>query len=127
MTTRLDILRTAGDFITKDRHAAHGNAEDSFANIAGGWSWWLSMRPQRTSTVGLDAYDVAAMMQLFKIARMATNPGHIDSAYDNCGYGAIMGEIGQSRAGGVNSEANGTDVSDEMFQEMLASARRSRT
>ena len=86
---RADILATAAEYVTKDRHATHGAAEDSFNAIAGVWGWWLSTR----TSGPLTAYDVACMMALFKLARMAGNPAHIDSATDLAGYAALAGEI----------------------------------
>lgn len=86
---RSEILTTAAEYITKDRAATHGEAEDSFNAIAGVWGWWLATR----ATGPLTAFDVACMMALFKFARMAGNPAHVDSAVDACGYAALAGEI----------------------------------
>lgn len=86
---RKEILETAISYVTKDRAATHGSAENNFASIAGVWGWWLSTR----TSGPLTAYDVACMMALFKLARMAGNPTHIDSATDLCGYAALAGEI----------------------------------
>lgn len=88
---RTEILQTANEYITKDRAATHGEAEDSFAQIAAAWTWWLNDRLSAPVT----AYDVAMMMVLFKLARAKGNPQHIDSAIDGCGYLAIAGEIAQ--------------------------------
>jgi len=41
---RTEILETANQYITKDRAATHGDAEDSFAQIAAVWTWWLNER-----------------------------------------------------------------------------------
>lgn len=86
---RSDILDTAKTYITADRAATHGAAEDSFNAIAASWEVWLSIRKPGP----LNAFDVACMMTLFKLARMAGNPGHIDSAVDAAGYAALAGEI----------------------------------
>lgn len=86
---RAEILSTAAEYVTKDRAATHGAAEDSFNAIAGVWGWWLATR----TSGPLTAYDVACMMALFKLARMAGNPTHIDSAIDLAGYAALAGEI----------------------------------
>ena len=87
VVNRSEILDAAKEIITKDRQNTHGDAEDSFAQIAGAWAWYLG-RP-------LTAYDVAQMMVLFKVARMKHNPSHTDSAVDACGYAALAGEIAQ--------------------------------
>jgi hypothetical protein len=88
---RTEILQTANEYITKDRAATHGEAEDSFAQIAAAWTWWLNDRLSAPVT----AYDVAMMMVLFKLARAKGNPQHIDNFVDGAGYLAIAGEIGQ--------------------------------
>jgi hypothetical protein len=86
---RADILDTAKTYCTADRAATHGSAENSFQAIGGAWEWWGSVRKPGP----YNAYDVACMMVLFKLARMAGNPGHIDSAIDAAAYAALAGEI----------------------------------
>ena len=86
---RTEILETANEYITRDRHATHGSAEENFAQIAAVWTWWLNER----LTAPIDAYDVAQMMSLFKKARSKGNRTHIDSPTDDIGYTAIAGEI----------------------------------
>jgi len=86
---RTEILETANQYITKDRAATHGDAEDSFAQIAAVWTWWLNER----LTAPIDAYDVAQMMSLFKKARAKGNPTNSENAIDDAGYTAIAGEI----------------------------------
>ena len=86
---RTDILNTANQYITEDRAATHGNAEDNFAAIAGGWDWWLSIREHGP----LSAFDVAMMMTIFKTARAASNKAHNDNFVDGAGYYALAGEI----------------------------------
>jgi hypothetical protein len=89
---RTEILQTANEYITKDRAATHGRAEDSFAQIAAAWTWWLNDRLSAPVT----AYDVAMMMVLFKLARAKGNPHHIDNRrLTAAGYLAIAGEIAQ--------------------------------
>lgn len=83
---RTEILKTANEYITKDRQATHGNAENNFAFIAKLWSAYteLPITPQ----------DVAMMMALLKMARFKGNSQHTDNAIDLCGYAALAGEIG---------------------------------
>jgi hypothetical protein len=88
---RTEILQTANEYITKDRAATHGRAEDSFAQIAAAWTWWINDRLSAPVT----AYDVAMMMVLFKLARAKGNPTNSENPVDGCGYLAIAGEIGQ--------------------------------
>ena len=89
---RETILDTAKRYISQDRAADHGEAEDNFVNIAGHWTWWLQGRLKDGEI--LTAYDVAQMMVGFKQGRMKHNRKHVDSAIDLCGYGALAGEIG---------------------------------
>jgi hypothetical protein len=86
---REQILSTASQYITKDRAATHGDAEDNFQGISDMWVDWLAGR----EIGSLCAFDVAIMMALFKIARIKSNPGHVDSYIDAAGYLAIAGEI----------------------------------
>jgi hypothetical protein len=86
---REEILQTAIQYITKDRDATHGNAEDNFDNVAELWSWWLHGREIYT----INGFDVALMMTLFKIARIKANPSHVDNYEDGAGYLALAGEI----------------------------------
>jgi hypothetical protein len=82
---RTDVLLTANDYITQDRAATHGKAEDSFAAIAELWSADLG--------IDLDALDVARLMVLFKMARAKSNPTHDDNWIDAAGYAALAAEI----------------------------------
>ena len=84
---KTEILRTANEFITKDRQSTHGQAEDNFANISRLWSAYLN-HP-------ITSQDVAILMVLLKVVRFKGNPSHIDNAIDMCGYSALAGEIGQ--------------------------------
>ena len=82
---RSKILDTAKEYVTKDRAATHGSAEDSFGLIACYWSAHLD--------AGIGPEDVAIMMTLMKLARAKANPGHADNWVDGCGYLALGGEI----------------------------------
>lgn len=82
---RTDILAEASRIISVDRQATHGDPENSFGLIAAYWSSHLD-HP-------VNATDVAAMMALFKLARIKGNPGHVDSWTDGIGYLAIGGEL----------------------------------
>jgi len=88
---RTDIINESNECITKDRAATHGDAEDSFNNIAFLWTWWINTRQDQS--IKLSAHDVAIMMSLFKHARIAGNAFHLDNYVDSIGYQAIAGEI----------------------------------
>ena len=87
---RSEILDTAKEYITKDRADTHGDAESNFGLIAAYWSAHLNRN--------ISAHDVAVMMTLMKLARMKSNPAHVDSAVDAAGYSALAGEIGTGEA-----------------------------
>ena len=84
---RSEILNKANEYIVNDRQLTHGDAEDSFANIANLWGAYLD------KAIGVK--DVAILMTLLKIARYKKNPSHVDNAIDMAGYSAIAGELGQ--------------------------------
>lgn len=85
LATRGNLLDVAKAYITKDRQADHGDAEDNFSRIAQYWSVHLG--------TPVKAHDVAVMMALLKVARIKQNPNHIDNWVDGAGYFACGGEI----------------------------------
>jgi hypothetical protein len=85
---RSQILDTAKTYINKDRAATHGDMENNFETIARYWSVHLD--------VPIDAVDVAVMMNLLKVARIKSNPSHIDNWVDGAGYLACGGELATS-------------------------------
>lgn len=88
--TRAKILDAAKQAVTVDRAATHGDAEDNFNRIAALWSVHLGQP--------VTATDVAVMMTMLKLARIAANPGHQDSWIDGCGYLACGGELAAGAA-----------------------------
>lgn len=105
-TNRTSILETASSHINTDRAATHGDAENSFTNIAGGWNWWIGMRAEGPLT----AYDVAMMMVLFKTARAASNTMYADNYIDGSGYLAIAGEIAMHDEYSVSPDVPSTEL-----------------
>ena len=83
--SRGDVFDTAKPDVTKDRAADHGDMEDNFQRIADYWSVHLDQR--------IDAHDVAVMMTLLKVARIKSNPRHMDNFIDGAGYLACGGEL----------------------------------
>lgn len=83
--TRAEILDTAKSIVGGDREQDYGSPEDNFRCIAELWSAYLG--------TGLTAVDVAAMMALLKIARVASGHGKADNWIDLAGYAACGGEI----------------------------------
>lgn len=81
---RREILTDAAVCVCSDRNLMYGEPEDNFGMIAAMWSAYLG--------APVTAADVAAMMILFKVARIATaeKPSR-DSYVDIAGYAACGG------------------------------------
>lgn len=82
---RADILTTAAEYVTRDRAALHGNAEDSFAELGLVWGARLG--------VAIAPHQVAIMLADLKSVRAWHNPAHPDNWVDGAGYYACGGEI----------------------------------
>lgn len=89
--TRAEILDTAKQIVTQDRESQYGKPEDSFEIIATLWTAYL--RGCGVDIDFLDPHDVAAMLALLKIARIATGKGKTDNWVDLAGYAACGGEL----------------------------------
>lgn len=91
---RKETLEAASRTICGDRDRDYGTPEMSFQAIADLWSAYLMDRgaPFGGTTI-IHARDVAAMMALFKIARIATGRGKEDNWIDLAGYAACGNEI----------------------------------
>ena len=85
--TRKRVLREAEKCVCGQREHEYGVPEDSFEMIGKLWTVYLDYATK------IDAHDVAAMMALLKIARIAKSPDHMDSWCDLAGYAACGGEI----------------------------------
>lgn len=93
--TRKEILETAEKCVCGDRDAQYGSPENSFRMIAALWEPFIREKCVSAGTeVTLLPEDVAAMMVLFKMARVATGSYSADSWIDAAGYAACGGEIG---------------------------------
>jgi hypothetical protein len=83
---RADILATASEYVTTDRAATHGNAEDNFLRTAELWNAYLGVD-------NITSIDVAVMLALLKVARIRSKPQNTDNWIDIAGYAACGGEI----------------------------------
>lgn len=83
--TRKETLQTAIDIVTVGRAKMYDGPETNFARIAEFWSTYLNML--------IEPKDVAAMMGLLKIARIASGNVKADSWVDLAGYAACGCEI----------------------------------
>lgn len=88
--TRKDILQIAEKMVNGDRQDDYGKPERNFERIAMLWTHYLG--PDRLQ-VGISPVDVAAMLALLKIARIASGHGKSDNWVDLAGYAACGGEI----------------------------------
>lgn len=103
---RAAILDRARECVMVDRAATHGDAERSFGRIAAYWSAHLD-HP-------VSATDVAVMMTMLKLARIATSPEHMDHWVDGAGYLACGGEIAATPKKRVRVDCTDCPVTVEM-------------
>ena len=85
--TRKEILTEAERCVCADREQQYGTPESNFSLIARLWREYLDTDNPIT------AHDVAMMMALLKIARIATGKPKTDNYIDLAGYAACAGEI----------------------------------
>ena len=92
--TRADVLDEAKKCVCGHRPQDYGTPEDNFATIGSLWSAYLrAAHPNlKVDFNEITAKDVAIMMSLLKVARIATSPSP-DSFIDLAGYAACAGEI----------------------------------
>jgi hypothetical protein len=86
---RAEFLDVVKGYVTKDRAATHGDAEDNFADIAD----LLNIVLGKKLKVPLDSLDVSAAMICVKLARIKSTPEHLDHWQDTAGYAACGGGI----------------------------------
>lgn len=85
-SAREQILSAAIGCVCGDREEDYGSPENNFERIASFWNTYL----------GIDAIepkDVAAMLALLKIARIASGHAKTDNWIDLAGYAACGGEL----------------------------------
>ncbi|MCM1363422.1 MAG: DUF6378 domain-containing protein [Ruminococcus sp.] len=90
---RSEILDEAKKCVCGQRERDYGSPEDNFTTISRFWEAYLTAtNPHLKMPINITPKDVAAMMALLKVARIAT--GHSpDSFVDLAGYAACAGEI----------------------------------
>lgn len=87
--TRQQILESALQCVNGDRQQDYGSPEQNFLSIANMWNTYILS----TGHKFLDAKDVAAMLALLKIIRIASGHAKADNWIDLAGYAACGGEI----------------------------------
>lgn len=91
-----DLLRQAADIVAGSRALAYGDPNDDFNCTAQMWSAYLHHRQHVTgkgASYALTPVDVAVMMLLVKISRLAKTPNHADSWRDIAGYAACGARV----------------------------------
>lgn len=91
--TRREILDTAAKCVCGDREQDYGSPENNFSNVASLWNAYVGV-------ARFDAKDVAVMLALLKIARIASGHAKADNWVDLAGYAACGGEIESSHVSG---------------------------
>lgn len=85
------VLDEANEIIYGDREQTYGHPAKNLECIAKMWKAYLFSRGMLTDE--LNAGDVACMMSLLKISRLANTPGHRDSLVDGAAYLALVERI----------------------------------
>lgn len=84
-----ELLMEALKIVQGARRQAYGTPEDNFQVIADLWNAIIRKKISvDRQTIRLEPTDVACMMVLVKIARLAETPEHRDSWVDTAGYAA---------------------------------------
>lgn len=92
--TRKTVLQKAEKCVCGDREQDYGSPEDNFKTIAELWTTYVKRKCICDNVdVCISAEDVAVMMTLLKIARIAGGNFKEDSWVDAIGYLACGGEI----------------------------------
>ena len=87
---RKEILESATKCVCGDREQDYGSPENNFQIIA---NLWIDYLTAKGDPLDIDAKDVAAMLALLKIARIASGHAKEDNWVDLAGYAAGGGEI----------------------------------
>lgn len=94
-----ECLLKAHKTINEDRQDQYGNPEDNFNLIAEFWNIYLDGKYPNVFPLMI-GQDVAMMMSLLKVARIATGKYHPDNYVDIYGYAALADGM-QAREGVV--------------------------
>ena len=87
---RKEILEAAAKCVCGDREQDYGIPENNFQTIA---NLWIDYLTAKDDLLGIEPKDVAAMLALLKIARIASGHAKEDNWVDLAGYAACGGEI----------------------------------
>jgi hypothetical protein len=90
---RTEVLETANKLIIGDRQDDYGTPQQNFDTIGELWTTYLRAVGLAPHTKRITAPDVAAMLSLLKLARIASSPSKEDNWIDLAGYAALGGEV----------------------------------
>ena len=97
--TRKEILAAAEACVCGQREEDYGSPEDNFRTIAELWQAYIKARCVGAgASVDMMPEDVACMMALLKIARIASGRGTNDCWIDLAGYAACGRELAGGNA-----------------------------
>ena len=93
--TRSELLHAAEVCVCGQREEDYGTPEDSFRVIGELWETYIKEKcvGDPAAEVCIVPEDVAALLALLKIARIATGHGKSDNWVDLAGYAACGGEL----------------------------------
>jgi len=94
--TPISMTPSGVKYIQEDRQSDYGDAKVSHASIAEFWNCYLARKQDNEPSWQLDATDVAVMLSLMKVSRLAYNRKH-DSFLDFASYAdfALQFESGE--------------------------------
>lgn len=112
-TKRKEILEKALQCVNGKREEQYGSPEDNFAMIAQFWELYLRNRED----ICISPEDVAVMMILLKIARIAGGGYKLDNWVDIAGYAACGGGICENN---VKIKTYFNEIRKKMFDEYFS-------
>ena len=89
---RKELLEKAIEITEGARQQHYGTPEDNFSRIAEYWQTYLRQTQLVDGQIILCPHDVAVMMILMKVARLAADHLHDDSWLDIAGYASCGSE-----------------------------------
>lgn len=113
--TRSELLHAAEVCVCGQREEDYGTPEDSFRVIGELWETYIKEKcvGDPAAEVCIVPEDVAALLALLKIARIATGHGKSDNWVDLAGYVQVQtGVHGRAEAGGVQRHPRQRTVRD---------------
>jgi hypothetical protein len=82
------VTEAAHRAVARDRNAHYGEPADDFRCTAGLWQAYLDRIVQTRGELRIETWDIAAMISLVKISRLAESPTSMDHWVDIAGYAA---------------------------------------